>query len=70
MHRQTSNMATDDRKLVFSGEYYEAWKAQLMSGLIANNEMHELISAKPLQLEVQVLTLPAQMLTSEHQKYL
>lgn len=70
MHRQPTEMATEDRKLVFSGQYYEAWKAQLMSGLIAHDDMHELISAEPSAIEVQVLTLPAQSLTSEHHKYL
>lgn len=41
-----------------------------MSGLIANDEMHDLIAAQPSQLEVQVLTLPAQMFTDEHREYL
>lgn len=70
MHRQTDDMSSDERKLVFSGQYYEAWRAQLIWGIIANDALHEMISNEVSAIELQYITLPPQQFTEEHHAYL
>lgn len=70
MHRNSNDMSADDRKLVFSGQYYEAWRAQLLSGIISNDAIHDLVSGQVTTIEQEYLTLHPLMYTDAHHEYL
>lgn len=63
-------MSADERKLIFSGQYYEAWRAQLISSIIANDALHDTISNEVSNVELQYITLPPAQFTEVHHEYL
>lgn len=60
---------SDEKKLIFNGDYYEAWRAHIVSGILAQEGTYDTLSDPPAQLEVEFLDLSLDEYAARHHKY-
>lgn len=72
--RQKPTMATSDEmkemKIIFNGQYYEAWKTHIESSFIASNDLADLIQTPMGPFEAEFTEMKPKDYKSAHQKYL
>lgn len=61
---------SDEKKLIFSGEYYEAWRAHIVSGVIAQEGIYETLSDPPTPQEIDFLDTDPENYVAKHHRYL
>lgn len=60
----------DDKKIVFSGTYYEAWRAHIISGIRAQENIYETIADDMTPIEAELLEIPPEEHQARHRRFL
>ena len=64
-------MTTEDRKVIFDGkQYYEAWRAQIVSGIGAQDELQSLIASPPTQVETEYVEFDPEQYAQRHRTHM
>lgn len=65
-----ASSSVDDKKIVFSGTYYEAWRAHIISGISAQENTYETIAETISPLEAEFMELDPMNYQARHRRYL
>lgn len=64
-------MATEERRTIFDGkQYYEAWRAQIVSGIGAEDEWQSLLASPPTQVENEAFELNPEQFAQRHRTHI